>query len=302
MKFMVMYPLATEPDNGAWLDPETMMRFARAVEAAGLDGIGLTDHPAPSKKWLDGGGHETLDPFVGLATFAAATTRIRLVTHLIVVPYRNPLLLAKSMTSLDVVSGGRATYVLGTGYLRSEFAALGVDFAERNELFDEAIEVLRGIWSTDSLAFDGRHFTAVGATMTPGPVQRPHPPLWVGGNSTLSRDRVARWGQGWSPMQGSAALARTTRTAVIESDDDLVRMITDLAERLAANGRGLEDIDIHASSAGMGAESTEERIDALSRLSELGVTWSNASVSHTSVSEALDQLQQFGEEVVAKLG
>jgi probable F420-dependent oxidoreductase len=302
MKFMVMYPLATEPNDGAWLDPETMMRFARAVEAAGLDGIGLTDHPAPSKKWLDGGGHETLDPFVGLATFAAATTRIRLVTHLIVVPYRNPLLLAKSMTSLDVVSGGRATYVLGTGYLRSEFAALGVDFTERNELFDEAIEVLQGIWATDALAYEGRHFTAVGATMTPGPVQRPHPPLWVGGNSTMARDRVARWGQGWSPMQGSPVLARTARTAVIESDDDLVRMIADLAERLAAHGRSVDDIDIHASSAGSGAASTEPRIDALSRLSEVGVTWSNASISHTSVSEALEQLQQFGEEVVAKLG
>ena len=128
MKFMIEYPLLSDRDEGVWVRPESMARLARDAEAAGVDAIALTDHPAPSQKWLEGGGHETLDPFVGLAYMAAATRTLRLMTYLTVVPYRNPLLLAKSMTSLDVVSGGRATFVLGTGYLRSEFAALGVDF------------------------------------------------------------------------------------------------------------------------------------------------------------------------------
>src|SRR5258707_1375535 len=137
MRFVVQFPIQSEADDGAWLEPGNIIRFTQAVEAAGLDAIALTDHPAPSRKWLASGGHETLDPFVGLAFCAAVTSRIRLMTHLVVVPYRNPLLQARSMAALDVLSGGRTTFVLGTGYLRSEFAALGVDFDQRNALFDE---------------------------------------------------------------------------------------------------------------------------------------------------------------------
>ncbi len=167
MKFLVEYPVSSTADNGEWLRPQNMTRFARTLEAAGIDAISLTEHPAPSQKWLDGGGHETFDPFVGLAYFAASTERLRLMTTLNVVPYRNPFLLAKAMTTVDVVSGGRATFVLGTGYLRSEFAALGVDFTERNELFDEAIEVLLGVWSGPGFSFTGRHFSAQGQTISP---------------------------------------------------------------------------------------------------------------------------------------
>jgi len=135
---MVEYPIHSDADAGAWLRPENMAKFARVAEEAGVDAISLTDHPALSKKWLEHGGHETLDPFTGLSYLAAFTSRLQLMTYLVVVPYRSPLLLAKCMTSLDVVSGGRATFVLGTGYLRSEFGALGVEFDEWNDLFDEA--------------------------------------------------------------------------------------------------------------------------------------------------------------------
>src|SRR4051794_11154911 len=120
MKFLVEYPVESHADGGAWLRPENMVTFARVAEEVGIDAIALTDHPAPSKKWLDHGGHETLDPFAGLAFFAAVTSRVRLMTYLTVMPYRNPLLTARSMTTVDVVSGGRGTFVLGTGYLRSE--------------------------------------------------------------------------------------------------------------------------------------------------------------------------------------
>ena len=147
MKFMVECPVMSEADGGAWLSPDNIAEFARVAEESGMDAIAFTDHPAPSQKWLDGGGHETFDPFVGLGFCAAVTSRIDLMTNLTVVPYRNPLLMARSMTSVDVLSGGRTIFTLGTGYLRSEFAALGVDFEERNALFDEAIEVLQGIWS-----------------------------------------------------------------------------------------------------------------------------------------------------------
>jgi alkanesulfonate monooxygenase SsuD/methylene tetrahydromethanopterin reductase-like flavin-dependent oxidoreductase (luciferase family) len=93
MKFIVEYPVDSTPGAG-WLEPANIARFARVAEEAGLYGIGFTDHPGPSLKWLSGGGHETLDPFAALAFCAAVTTRIRLLTWLSVVPYRNPFLAA----------------------------------------------------------------------------------------------------------------------------------------------------------------------------------------------------------------
>src|SRR5881628_1633367 len=85
VKFMVDYPIRSDQD-GEWLRPENMIEFARVAEEVGVDAISITDHPAPSKKWLDSGGHETLDPFAGLSFFAAVTTRVRLMTHLVVLP------------------------------------------------------------------------------------------------------------------------------------------------------------------------------------------------------------------------
>src|SRR6195952_5520352 len=107
------------------------MTVAKALEAAGWDGIAFTEHPAPGYRWLaEGGGHQTLDPFVALGAAAAVTERVKLLTYLSVAPYRNPLLLAKAAASVDMISNGRFILGLGTGYLKTEFFALGVAFNE----------------------------------------------------------------------------------------------------------------------------------------------------------------------------
>jgi probable F420-dependent oxidoreductase len=302
MKFMVEYPVLSDVDGGAWLDPANIVEFARAAESIGVDAVSFTDHPAPSKKWLDGGGHETFDPFVALAFCAAATTRLQLMTNLTVVPYRNPLLLARSMTSVDVLSRGRTIFTLGTGYLRSEFAALGVDFEERNALFDEAVDVLRGVWATDDFSYDGRHFKAIGQVIKPRPVSQPYPRLWLGGNAKVVLDRVARWGNGWAPLLGGGeTLAKTTRTALIGSDEKLAQMIGDLDARLRANGRSLDDIDILAFSthAHYTPGVPEEYVGVLEQLAAMGVTWTAAPLPHGSFRDALDGLRRFGDEVIA---
>jgi probable F420-dependent oxidoreductase len=303
MRFMVEYPLHSDLDGGAWLDPANMIEFARIAEASGVDGIALTDHPAPSRKWLDHGGHETIDPFVGLGFMAAVTSRVRLMISLVVVPYRNPFLTAKSMTAVDLLSGGRATFVLGTGYLRSEFAALGVDFNERNDLFDEAVEVMQGTWANGDFHFEGRHFSAHGVAIRPGPVQKPHPPLWLGGNAKIVRRRVATWGQGWQPLLGGAELLRTTRTPPIESDDDLATLIAEIKDAMEEAGRDSRTLDVSAAgTTPLPADaSAEQRIDALSRLAEIGVTWSSVRFQHDRFSAALDDVQRFGTEVIASV-
>ena len=157
-----------------------------AVEQAGFDAFALTEHPIPGANWLAHGGHQTLDPFVGLAFAAAVTERIRLLTHLSVVPYRNPFLLAKSAATLDRCSKGRFILGIGTGYHKTEFFALGVDFEERNALFDEALDVLPRAWSGEPFDAEGLHFTAKGVIQRPRPAQNPIP-IWIGGNSKLSR-------------------------------------------------------------------------------------------------------------------
>ncbi|HVW42455.1 MAG TPA: LLM class F420-dependent oxidoreductase [Amycolatopsis sp.] len=299
---MVDYPLQSKVENGTWLNPAKIIEFARVAEEVGVDAIALTDHPAPSRKWLDAGGHETLDPFVGLGFIAAATTTIRVLTYLTVVPFRNPILQAKSMTAVDVLSGGRAIFALGTGYLRSEFRALGVDMDERNELFDEAAEVIRGLWaSPDEFHYEGRHFQALGVALAPKQVQDPHPPLWLGGNAKVVRDRVAAWGQGWAPLGGGTS-ARTTRTRAIESDEDLARLVLEIKDAMAAHGRDPESLDVaHSGTEPVPAgASADQFLDHYGNLREAGVTWTQVPLGHSSFAETLDWLRRFGDDVIAK--
>jgi probable F420-dependent oxidoreductase len=304
MKFSITYPLITHPYPPEFLDNANILRFARAAEAAGFDALGFTDHPAPSQKWLEGGGHDALDPFAALAFCAAVTERIRLMPHIVVLPYRNPFVVAKAIATVDLLSGGRFTLGTAAGYLRSEYAALGVEFAERNELFDEAIEVLQGIWSTDGFRFEGRHFVAQGQTANPKPVQKPHPPIWIGGNSRLARRRVARYGQGWMPFPAPAALARTTKTPVLETRDDLARYLEELWAFVDEAGRDRAEIDVHFQNDRGGAPGRDDFEpeawrDGLHELAEVGVTWCGINVPGDDFGRAVEALEQFGATVIA---
>ena len=205
MKFILQYPEVTGLDRDM-LDCGDVGEMAALAEAAGFDGISFTEHPAPGANWLTHGGHQTLDPFIALAFAAAATERLRLLTYLSVVPYRNPLLLAKSAASLDRLSNGRFTLGIGTGYHKTEFFALGVDFDERNDVFDEALDVLPRAWSGEPFSYAGRHFEARNVVQRPRPTQQPIP-IWIGGNSQRSRRRVAASARGLD-ADGRPARAR----------------------------------------------------------------------------------------------
>jgi probable F420-dependent oxidoreductase len=302
MKFVMEYPILSDVDGGAWIEPANIAELARVAESAGLDALAFTDHPAPSRKWLDGGGHETFDPFVALSYVAAVTTTLRVMTYLTVVPYRNPLMTARSMATVDRLSGGRATFALGTGYLRSEFAALGVDFEERNALFDEAVDVMRQAWTGDEVRYEGRHFQAHGVVITPGPVQKPHPPLWLGGNASVVRERVASWGQGWAPLLGGPTLMRTTRTKDIAGRQELAEMIATIGDQMEAGGRDRSQLDVLSGSPEpLPADaSVEQQIHAIGELAEIGVTWTHVPpVPRTSFAAALDALSSH-QELMAK--
>src|ERR1700761_4440848 len=200
MRFTFTHPMHSHPYNPELVSGEGIAKVAAAAEAAGIHGFGFTDHPAPSQRWLQAGGHDAGDPCVALGYAAARTTTLRLIPNIVVLPYRNPFVVAKSGATLDLLSGGRFTLAVGLGYLKREFAALGVNYDERAELFEEAWQVIRAVWTGDDISFEGKHFTARGITAHPRPISQPHPPIWIGGNTTTSRQRGALYGGGWWPV------------------------------------------------------------------------------------------------------
>ena len=304
MKFATTFPMVSHPYHPELVSADGIARVARATEAAGFSGFGFTDHPAPSDKWLKAGGHDALDPFVAMAFAAAATKTIRLIPNVVVLPYRNPFIVAKAGATLDLLSGGRFTLSVGAGYLKSEFAALGVDHAERNELFDESIDVLRAIWTSDDVTFEGRHFNARGVTAHPRPVTCP--PIWIGGNSAAARRRVAARGDGWAPFPAPPQLAATARTAGLFTLDDLAAAVDHLRAAVNEAGRSADDIDIMFSNFAGGDPSSaafnvDEHIEGLHALAALGVTWVQVGAPGDDIERAIATYDRYGELVISKL-
>ena len=303
MRFSVTYPLVTHPHDPTLVTGDAITRFARAAERAGFSGVGFTDHPAPTHRWLTSGGHDALDPFVALTYVAAVTERIRLIPNILVLPYRNPFVVAKAVATLDALSGGRFTLAVAAGYLKGEYRALGVDFDERNLLFDEAVEVMRGIWTTDDYAYEGHHFTAHGQTANPKPASPP--PIWIGGNSRRSRRRVAEYGDGWRPFPAPQALATTAKTPPLESVEDLALMLDHLWQVVDEAGRDRADIDVSYGTGAGGHPGRAEfdadaRLEALEALARLGVTWADVHIPGDSIDHAVEAIEQFGETVIAR--
>ena len=294
MKFVYNYPEVHGLEQDL-LDSGEISDVARAVEDAGFDAFALTEHPIPGANWLAHGGHQTLDPFVGLAFAAAVTERIRLLTHLAVVPYRNPFLLAKSAATLDRCSNGRFILGIGTGYHKTEFFALGVDFDERNALFDEALDLLPRAWSGEPFDAEGLHFTARGVIQRPRPTQNPIP-IWIGGNSKLSRRRVAERAQGWMPMGVPEEVARSTRSPHIGSIAELRDMIAEVKD--LAGDRAAE-LDFCMSYTGEGirepTKDVERHRESIGELEAIGVTWVNIGPGPLEPKEMLEWAQAFGE-------
>jgi probable F420-dependent oxidoreductase len=294
LQFTVELPL-----RGDAADSRAVAEVARAAEAAGVAMVAYTDHPAPSAKWLHAGGHPSFDPFAALAFVAAVTTRVRLATYLTVLPYRNPLLLAKSVATVDRLSDGRFTLVAGTGYLRSEFAALGRSFDDRNALFDEAVDVLRTAFVDDAFTYEGRDFTAHGVAHAPKPVQLPHPPLWFGGSSGASRRRVAKYGEGWAPLYVDEVAARVVRTAPLGTDAQLRDAIDDLRSLLVAEGRDPSAVSIQLDGAVAMDLPAAQVVDRAGELAALGVTHLVVRPPDGESGAVVAAILTFGAEVIA---
>ena len=303
VRFTITYPMHSHPYNPALVSGDGVATMAVAAEKAGFHGLGFTDHPAPSQGWLHAGGHDALDPFVALGFAAARTKTMRLIPNIVVLPYRNPFVVAKSAATLDLLSGGRFTLAVGVGYLKREFAALGVAHDERADLFDEALEVIRMIWTSDEISIEGRHFTARGITAHPRPGSRPHPPIWIGGNTAAARQRVAVHGDGWCPFPAGSGLARTAGTAVIDSPATLAAGIEDMRRRCEVAGKDWSALDVAFVNFDGGNPAGDEfnaaaYLGGLEKLAAIGVTWLQVGLPGDSLAHALETLDRFGSLVI----
>jgi probable F420-dependent oxidoreductase len=174
-------------------DPEVLVRRARRAEEAGFESLWVGDHIALPVTYGDA---ERLEAVVAVTYLAAATTRIRLGFGLIVLPQRQPVLLAKQLSSVDVLAGGRLTVGVGVGYVEPELRALGVPLERRGERTDEYLAAMQALWAgVDS--FDGEFVSYHDVQQRPQPAQRPHPPIVVGGHSAAAYRRAARHASGW---------------------------------------------------------------------------------------------------------
>ncbi len=305
MRFSAQLPTDRVAKGAEFTSAAAIGEMARVLEAAGFDAVYATEHPFPPEAWLTAGGHHALDPFVVLAAAAMATSRLRLHTNVLVLAYRNPFLAAKAVASLDAVSGGRVIAGVAAGYLEEEFEALGADFGHRNDVADDALVAMKLAWTGADVKHAGRGYRASGNTMLPLPIQKPHPPLWVGGNSRRAARRAAWHGQGWSPLPAPAAVGRQTRTAAIESPGDLALRIRELRAYAEEIGRS-EPLDVNFVPFGQGINprvlpDADTFCEQVARLAEIGVTWLSVGLPSPSRAGYCEHAARFGEQVIARI-
>src|SRR4051794_8848708 len=205
--------------------PDGMAVAARAAEAAGFESLWAGEHvilpdpqvpPSPMAPQAP-----ALDPFVGLTYAAAMTTTIRLATGIVILPQRNPVVLAKQVASLDVLSGGRFTLGVGVGYLEPEFRAIGANFEQRGAVTDEYLDAMVHLWYDDHPEFHGRFAAFDGIDAHPRPVQQPIP-IVIGGHTPAAYRRAVARGQGWYGFaltpEGTAECLEALRLAAGQVD------------------------------------------------------------------------------------
>jgi len=284
------------------LSADGIAEVARAAERAGFGAVFCTDHPAPDATWLATGGHPTVDPFVALAVAAAATTTLRVHTNLLVLGYRNPLLTAKTVATLDVTSGGRVIVGVGVGYLQSEFVALGADFDHRGALADEALEAMVEAWRAEPMDRDGTGWRARQTVVGPAPHQQPHPPLWVGGNSAAAMARAVRFGAGWAPMPSPRGSESALGTPAMPDLAAFATGVERLHELAVSAGRTepLDVVAIPPSLSGFGGPrwQPERAREEMALLADAGATGFVVNLPGGSVAGYIEELEAFGETVL----
>ncbi|MBA3282013.1 MAG: LLM class F420-dependent oxidoreductase [Acidimicrobiia bacterium] len=244
-------------NTGPFIEPAAAAGFAKGAEAAGFESIWTVEHVVvpsgydspypydPSGKMPGGEDSPIPDPLIWLAYVAAATERIKLATGILILPQRNPVVLAKELATLDQLSAGRLLLGIGVGWLEEEFDAIGVPFAERGRRTDDAVAVMRSLWTEDKASHDSEFTSFTDCILRPRPVQGTVP-IHVGGHTDIAARRAGRLGDGFFPGKGGHEdLARgfdIVRATARENgrDPDAIEMTT--GGQGAVGSRALEEV------------------------------------------------------------
>lgn len=291
MKFGVVLPI--------WqltiADAESL---ALRAEELGLDGVFVPDHILAKPATTQHYGPHWPDPFSLLGYLAGRTRRINLGASVIVLPYRNALVAAKAAATVDQVSGGRFIFGVGVGWDEAEFRDLGLPFPERGRMSNDYIRAIKAAWASDVPEYKGQYLSFSGATFSPRPVQRPHPPIWVGGTpGTVSQAavrRCAELGDAWHPLglslddveKGLATLSQmATRAGRGKGPGLSPRNLLDLADRPKGSGR--------ASFQG----SPDEVASDVRRAQKLGAEWMTFDLPRVDVPGMMRAMERLVKEV-----
>lgn len=310
------------PVRGALATPETIARLAVEGEAMGFGHATFSDHIviprdiqarypyAETGEFPAQARGDWYEQLTTMAFVAARTTRLRLVTSVMVVPHRPAVLAAKVLATIDLLSEGRLTVGCGAGWLAEEFAALGAPaFAERGAVTDEHLAAFRALWTMATPRFEGRHVRFADIVFEPKPKQKPHPPLWVGGESGPALRRAARLGDGWYPIGSNPrhpldTLARyrgaVERLRALAGEAGRDPSGIALAYRCARHGSAVEPRAADGARrlfAGGAAEIAED----LRAFRELGVAAVDFGLGGATLDASLDRMKRFRDEVMARV-
>ncbi len=316
---MIQFGLSA-PFRGPLANPTDCRTLARAAENLGFDVLTVADHIVVPQTiganypysetgefaWTADGSTDCMEQFTLLAWLAAVTTRIRLLTSVIVVPHRNPLFMAKSLATTDKLSGGRVVVGCGAGWMREEFEALNIEpFEQRGKVTDEYISVMLALWTQGRADFDGEFISFEGVACDPKPVQYPHPPVWIGGESMPAIRRAAALGNGWYPFGSNPKFRMDTVESYAARRDVLFAE----AERI---GRDPSTIDLAYNCAlynevgqskadGSRLRFTgtpEQRAEDIVALGAAGVSTMILNLTSNHLQTMLDRMHQFAEGVL----
>jgi probable F420-dependent oxidoreductase len=305
--------------RGALGNRNGYLAVAQAAERLGYGFISVNDHIvvprdiasrypySDSGEWAARTAGECLDQPATLAFLAACTERLRLLTSVMVVPQRHPVLTAKMLATIDVLSAGRLVVGCGVGWLKEEFEAVGApDFAERGRVTDEYLDAFKVLWTVDDPVYCGRHVQFENIMFAPKPVQKPHPPLWIGGESAVAMRRAVRVGDGWYPASNNPQNRLDTAPRLAAAVQELLR-ICEAAARdpatLDVAYIAITPVDWTAQKAGDGerriftGDTAAMAADATA-LKQAGVRHVCLTFQTGELAETLDRMQRFAQEVL----
>ena len=295
------------------MDGDSLRRLAQRADSLGFESIWLGDHIALPTTGTDQYPY-TADgsfirppdqPFLELMTalgyMAACTSRTRIGSTVIILPYRNPIVVAKMFASLDVLSGGRAICGVGVGWLEKEFDALGVPYADRGARSDECLVILKCLWTQKNPEFHGRFYDFEGVHFYPKPLQKPHIPIWVGGHTRRAIRRAVAYGDAWHPTRQTpqyvADLLPYLGQQAEEAGRDPQEITISLKRSLHFTDLGIaESGAIRSRAAVIGT--TQEVIDDVRLCQELGVHQLTYDFRTAGVDAAIRVMEHFAEKVV----